>query len=702
MSIFRQVLCLVLTLTINCFTLPFAFAQLGDPPVVVPPPAPVVVPEPAIIQQPVTVVAPVVATPVVVPTQTVVTPVVQTPVVPNVQIPSQASLLPPGGIINPLDLNRDVQQPQPTAPKAPGIALQSTTAPVVANGQLMGSASDQAKLIANIDNQLNVLMQRYNATSDPAERQRLILAFIDALRYGMNFAPQLANDPYFKEALRLLGKTDSPRLQLQFMSLLQQQFKNAANMRAAQNDMIRALLASGKANLNQLAQRLFAEVNSAIALKNSLTSTPLTAFGFKPMQPASTPVTSATITSIGTTGETKPAPGPTTDTTTVVDTPVQTVQIQNSTPTKTVEVKTVQVKNITPIPVQVTDVKTEIKTTTSTTQVTNVQTEKPNSTNNTQSTTVLVLDPTSYSNTKISIISDGPTSILKPQDVPTNLTKLPGFTKLSDFERTPVEGRYGAIVVDLMDHRLKIEEWSLMNVSPELKAEKEKLASMTDLTDQEKEKLKTLAKKGDKAPPNPDSTLGKIVGAIEEKISGDPQAKIDREIAERARLEEIQNAYAKQSEIVSNLEMAQRLDNETIKKLEKEIVALEKEAAALQGGETKKGDKPALDPIVQRITGYLKQMDLMAAQLRLLKIVRAGDKSIDTKEAKAEAYCKNQLLHAIGYIKMVWALMEGPSPAAVEQRNYVETRLKESNDYDYFVKVLGTPKTVEEFNKTFF
>ncbi len=384
------------------------------------------------------------------------------------------------------------------------------------------------------------------------------------------------------------------------------------------------------------------------------------------------------------------------------NTPVQTVQIQNATPTKTVEVKTVQVQNITPIQtVQVTDVKTEIKTTTSTTQVTNVQTEKPNSTNNTQSTTVQVLDPTSYSNTKISI-TDGPTSNLKLQDVPTNLTKLSGFTKLSDFERTPVEGRYGAVVVDLIDHRMKIEEWRLINVSPELKAEKEKLAKMTDLTFDEREKLKTLAKKGDKAPPGPDGILGKIVGAIEEKVSGDPQAKIDREIAERTRLEEIQNAYAAQSKIVSDLEMAQKLDNETISKLEKEIVALENEAAALQGGETKKGDKPALDPIVQRITGYLKQIDLMAAQLKLLKIIRAGDKSTDTKEAKAEAYCKNQILHAIGYIRIVWGLVEGSSPAAVEQRNYITSRLQASNDYDYFVKVLGTPKTLEEFKKTFF
>lgn len=386
------------------------------------------------------------------------------------------------------------------------------------------------------------------------------------------------------------------------------------------------------------------------------------------------------------------------------NTPVQTVQIQNATPTpKTVEVKTVQVQQIaTPInSVQVTDVKTEIKTTTSTTQVTNVQTEKPSSTNNTQSTTVQVLDPTSYSNTKISV-SDGPTSILKQQDVPTNLTKLPGFTKLSDFERTPFEGRYSAILVKLIDNRLEIEAWKLMNVSPELAAEKAKLATMTDLTDQEREKLKTLAKKGDKAPPVPDSILGKVVNAIEEKISGDPQAKIDREIAERARLEEIQNAYATQLQIVTNLENAQKIDNESIKKLETEIGALEKAAQGLQGSATKPGNKPALDTLVQRISMYLKQMDLMAAQLRLLKIIRAGDKSTDTREAKAEAHFKNQLLHAVGYIKMVSGLMEGASPSAVEQRNYVESRLKESNDYDYFLKALNTPKTVEEFKKAFF
>lgn len=700
-------LCLALTTSISP-----AFAQ-GDPPPVVPPvvptptptaaPAPVVivVPQPVVIEQPTPVVAPVAATPVVVPTQTVTTPV-------NIQIPSQASLFPPNGVINPLDVNRQTAEPHKPQPQGPGIALQSTTLPSIGNSQLMGALSDQSKLIANLDSQLNSLLQRFNATSDLNERQRLILAFLDLLKYGMNLAPQLANDPYFKEALRLLGKTDSPKLQLQLMSLLQQQFKNAANMRVAQNDMMRALLASERANLNQLAQRLFAEVNSAIALKNSLPSTPFTAFGFKPTQPANTPVqqavgnflngmggtpnqpttstiTSATITSIGTTGDTKPTPGPTIVATTAAATPI------TNQPTTTTVTSVGTPIAIQPTTTTVTSVGTPIAIQPTTTTVTSV---------GTPTTTVQVLDPTSYSNTKISI-SDGSTSVLKVQDVPTDLIKLSGFTKLSEIERTPVEGRYGAVVVELMDHRLNIEAWRLMNVSPELKAEKEKLASMTDLTFQEKEKLKTLAKPGDKAPTK-DSILEKVVGAIEEEISGSPQAKIDREIAERARLEGIQDAYARQSKIVSDLEAAQKLDDDTIKKFETQIVALEKEAAALQGGATQKGDKPALDPIVQRITGYLKQMDLMAAQLKLLKIVRAGDQSTDSKEAKVEAYCKTQLLHAIGYIKMVWGLVEGPSPAAVEQRNYIESSLKASGDYDYFAKVLSTPKTVEEFNKIIF
>lgn len=434
---------------------------------------------------------------------------------------------------------------------------------------------------------------------------------------------------------------------------------------------------------------------------------------------------------------------------------VKTVEVKTiQTPAPTPVVKTVQVTS-TPVPttVNVTDTKSEIKTVMTDTVVTNVPppttttTTTTTKTPTTTTTTVTVLDPSTYNKPEVQ------DTTVKVQDVPvtvstitprqnattiyntntntntntittttttTNIPRKAVFgpiptsakpTTVGDLARTPFQGRYGAIVIELMQLQSERSFSAPYNdkAKKDLAEAKAKLATMKDLTYQESEKLKTLPQPGTKV--NTDGLLNKAYESIAKE-----QANIDKGILERARLEKQQKEYADQQRRVASLESQVAINQDRQLDMSRKITALEKEARALQEAflqqaATQPPAKKSLpDPIViassaavaessnkiaAEISKQLKDIDLLAAQLRLVSEAfdprTGGQPSSDWLQLEADY--KLQLEREVGLVQMLFSQFEGTSePWIIERRDLILNALKKSGDYDYLVKVLNAPK----------
>jgi hypothetical protein len=240
--------------------------------------------------------------PKVVPTTPTINPATGQPkpttVIPNITIPSQSGIAPVNPTIIPLDQNRQNATPHQPVPQGPGIGIQSTTQPDIKNPNLIGNAADMAKFIAKLDNELSNIISLFGKTTDPKERQKLLSAFLDALKYGLQGFPGLANDPNFKDALKLLTAIDSPEFQEKLMTLLQLQFKNGANLQLAKTDQERAPLLAEKANLDKVAQKIFGQIASANAPKAPTANSTPTQVTTKVVTLSPTAITTPTPTTV--------------------------------------------------------------------------------------------------------------------------------------------------------------------------------------------------------------------------------------------------------------------------------------------------------------------------------------------------------------------------------------------------------------------
>lgn len=233
---------LFLTVAFSVSAMRATFAQ-GDPPVVIPQ-APTVVNTPA-------------PTPIVQP---------KTEFVPNVQIPIFST---PNATIIPLDQNRQTDTPHMPVPQGVGTGLQSKELPPIINKNLMGNPDDEAKFVEKINSELVKIISLLGTGSDPSERQRLVTAYLETLKYAIQLCPDLANDVNFKDALKLLTASDAPELQVKLMTLLQLQFRNSANLLLAKTEAERSSLLAEKDNLGKVAQKIFGQIASTSTQKNA-------------------------------------------------------------------------------------------------------------------------------------------------------------------------------------------------------------------------------------------------------------------------------------------------------------------------------------------------------------------------------------------------------------------------------------------------
>lgn len=180
-----------------------------------------------------------------------------TPIQNQVQIPT--NIVQPLGTISPLDVNKQTDSPHKPQENGPGISLQSTTQPAITNSNLMGNATDQAKLFAKIENELKGLLTQIQNTQDPNERRRLINAFVEVFKYAIQAGlSQFGGNDAIAAELELLVKVNSPDLQIQLMTLLHQQLKNQIALQSAPSDQILTSLKADQAKLNQISKELIA------------------------------------------------------------------------------------------------------------------------------------------------------------------------------------------------------------------------------------------------------------------------------------------------------------------------------------------------------------------------------------------------------------------------------------------------------------